>query len=264
MLGVAPLEADDLAVDGDVLVERGDVDPLGVGDGRRRRRRRRGSCPPAGGGTGRCGCRRCRSPGWRRSCRRSSVPSLPSISRAIDGDAVAGGGLAAGRAVELDRLAGDAGRVEAVELGVLVHDPGHHLGVGADVGGGDVLVGADEVVDLLDELAGQPLELAPRELARVAVDPPLAAAEGEVDDGRLPGHQAGQRPGLVLVDVRVVAQAPLERAPGVVVLDPVADEVADLPESISMATSTRSSRSGVIISVRMLSVRSSSAAAWSK
>ena len=37
-----------------------------------------------------------------------------------------------------------------------------------------------------------------------------------------------------------------------------------LPESISMATSTRSSRSGVIISVRMLSVRSSSFAAWSK
>ena len=31
--GVAPLEADDLAVDGDVLVERGDVDPLGVDDG---------------------------------------------------------------------------------------------------------------------------------------------------------------------------------------------------------------------------------------
>ena len=44
--------------------------------------------------------------------------------------------------------------------------------------------------------------------------PPLAAAEGEVDHGRLPGHQAGQRPGLVLVDVRVVAQAPLERARG--------------------------------------------------
>ena len=32
MLGVAPLEADDLAVDGDVLVELGDVDPLGIDD----------------------------------------------------------------------------------------------------------------------------------------------------------------------------------------------------------------------------------------
>ena len=32
MVGVAPLEADDLAVDGDVPVEGGDVDPLGVDD----------------------------------------------------------------------------------------------------------------------------------------------------------------------------------------------------------------------------------------
>ena len=130
--------------------------------------------------------------------------------------------------MELDRLAGDARRVEAVKLGVFVHDPGHHLGVGAHVGGGDVLVGADEVVDLLDELAGQPLELAAGELAGVAVHPPLAAAEGRSTTRGLPGHQAGQRAGLVLVDMGMIAQAPLERPAGVVVLDPVADEVADL------------------------------------
>ena len=76
------------------------------------------------------------------------------------------------------------------------------------------LCGPDHVVDLLDELAGQPLQLAARELVGVAVDPPLGAAEGQVDERRLPGHQAGQRPGLVLVDGRVIAQPPLERARG--------------------------------------------------
>ena len=80
-----------------------------------------------------------------------------------DADAAAGRLLAAGDAVQLDRLAGDHAGVEAVVLAVLVHDPGHHLGVGAHVGGGDVDVGADEVVDLVDELAGEPLQLAAAE-----------------------------------------------------------------------------------------------------
>ena len=103
------------------------------------------------------------------------------------------------------------------------------LRVGADIGGGDVLIGTDEVVDLLDELAGQAFELAPRQLVGVAVDAPLAAPEGEVDHGGLPRHQARQRARLVLVDVGMIAQAPLERSPRVVVLDAVADEVANLP-----------------------------------
>ena len=96
-------------------------------------------------------------------------------------------------------------------------------------GAGMSLCGPDHVVDLLDELAGQALELAPRELVGIAVDPPLGAAEGQVDDRRLPGHQAGQRPGLVLVHRRVIPQPALVRAPGVVVLHAIADEVADLP-----------------------------------
>ena len=69
----------------------------------------------------------------------------------------------------------------------------------------------------------------PREsLVGIAVDPPLGPAERKVDERRLPGHQAGQRPGFVLVDRRVIAQPALERPPRIVVLHPIADEVADL------------------------------------
>ena len=70
----------------------------------------------------------------------------------------------------------------------------------------------------------------PREsLRRVAIHPALGPAERQVDDRRLPRHQAGQRPRLVLVHRRMVAQAPLVGPARIVVLDPIADEVADLP-----------------------------------
>ena len=124
----------------------------------------------------------------------------------------------------LDRLAGDDGRIEAVVLAVLVHDPGHHAMVGAHVGGRDVGVGADDVVDLVDELAREPLELDDAELAGVDRDAALGAAVGNVHDGGLPGHQRGQRADLVEVDLVMVAEAALHRPAGVIVLHAVADE----------------------------------------
>src|SRR5690606_17720122 len=71
------------------------------------------------------------------------------------------------------------------------------------------------------------LELAQRERGRVALDAALGAAVGHVDERRLPGNQAGEGANLVQIDVGVVAQAALEGAAGVVVLDAVAAEVAD-------------------------------------
>ena len=65
-------------------------------------------------------------------------------------------------------------------------------------------------------------------LARIDGDAPLGAAVGNVDDGRLPGHQRGQRADLVQVDLGMVAQAPLHRPAGVVVLHAIADERGDL------------------------------------
>ncbi len=58
--------------------------------------------------------------------------------------------------------------------------------------------------------------------------PPLPPPKGRSTTAVFQVIRLASDAGLVLVDVRVVAQAPLERPPGVVVLDAVADEVADL------------------------------------
>ncbi len=121
----------------------------------------------------------------------------------------------------------DRGRV-AVELSVLVHHPGHHLGVGVDVRRRDVARRAEDLLDLGHERAGDLLELGLRELRGVAVDAALGAAEGDVRDGGLPGHERGEGADLVDVDFGVVADAALVWAAGAVVLDAVAGEDVDL------------------------------------
>jgi hypothetical protein len=60
--------------------------------------------------------------------------------------------------------------------------------------------------------------------ARADGDAALGAAEGHVEDGGLPGHQGGEGFDLIRVHVGVEAQAALEGAPAVVVLDAVALE----------------------------------------
>ena len=66
-------------------------------------------------------------------------------------DAAAGRRLAPVGALERDRLAGHDRRRVAVQLAVLVHHPGHRLGVGADVRRGDVALRAEHLLDLVDE-----------------------------------------------------------------------------------------------------------------
>ena len=140
-----------------------------------------------------------------------------------------GGRLAAQRPAEFDRLAGDDARVVPVELGVLVENPGHDLGVGAHVRGGHVGVRADHVVNLLHEGPGQPLEFAGGKRLGVHGDAALGPAVGQVHHGRLPGHQRRERDDLVEVHLRVVADAALHRAAGVVVLDAEADVGGERP-----------------------------------
>ena len=143
--------------------------------------------------------------------------------------AAAGRLLAAVGALERDRLAGADRRSVAVELAVLVHHPGHHLGVGVDVGGRDVARRAEDLLDLVHEGAGD-RSAARSDSSRSAgtVDPALGAAEGDVRDGRLPGHQRGEGADLIDVDLGVVADAALVGAACTVVLDPVAREGVDL------------------------------------
>ena len=93
------------------------------------------------------------------------------------------------------------------------------------VGGGNIQVGADDLLDTLDEGGGDPVEFRRTQLRRIAVDAALAAAERHVHHRGLPGHQVGQRRRVLLVHVRVVTQSALVRAAGVVVLHPVTEVV---------------------------------------
>ena len=107
---------------------------------------------------------------------------------------------------------------------VRVEDPRHHLGVGADVGCGNVLLGADLVDDLARVAACEPLLLAQREELRVADDPALGAAERQSHQRALPRHPHREGLDLVLGDRRVIANAPLRGAARHVVDDAVALE----------------------------------------
>ena len=102
------------------------------------------------------------------------------------------------------------------------------LGPTRDIPAPDVNTNAQTMAWMMDEYGklhghtpaictGKPLELAGR-----AVDSALGAAEGDVGDGGLPGHQRGEGADLVDVDLGVEADAALVRAAGRVVLDPVA------------------------------------------
>jgi hypothetical protein len=132
------------------------------------------------------------------------------------------------RAADVERLAGhDAEHGVALVHRVGVEDPGHLAPRRADVGRGDVLLGADLVDDLARVAAGQALELALGEDLRVADDPALGAAERDAHQRALPGHPHRERLDLVERDVRVVADPALRGPARDVVRDPVAGEDLD-------------------------------------
>jgi hypothetical protein len=112
-------------------------------------------------------------------------------------------------------------------LAVRVHDPGHHLLVGAHVGSRNVLVGPDEVDDLGGVAAGDPLDLGARQLGGVDPHPSLGASERDADDGALPGHQHRQRRHLSEVHIGRIPDAALGGTHGQDVLHPVAEQGLD-------------------------------------
>ena len=149
----------------------------------------------------------------------------------VDRDEAALGGrlVAAGRAAERNRLArDDAERRVALRHRERVHDPGHVLGRRVDVGRRDVAVVAEDDGDLGRVAPGQPLVLVHRERLRVDRDAALGAAEGDVDDGALPGHPHRQRLDLVERHARVEPDAALGGPARDRVLHAVAREDLDL------------------------------------
>jgi hypothetical protein len=139
--------------------------------------------------------------------------------------AATGGLDAAARAADLDRLARDDARHRLVHVHrVGVHEPGHRLRRGADVGRRDVLVGADNLDQFGRVPPRDPLELVLRELRGVAGDAALAAAEWQIHHGALPGHPEGERRDLIERDARVEADPALGRPAREVVLHAVPGE----------------------------------------
>ena len=147
---------------------------------------------------------------------------------ADDGDAAASGFFAAARAAEVDGLAGDDGVDCLAHVhGVGVHDPGHGLLVGAHVGGRNIFFGADEFDELGGVAASHSLELSLRHFLWVADDAAFGSAEGDVDDGALPGHPGSEGADFVESHVRRVTDAALGGASGDGVLNAVAGEDFD-------------------------------------
>ena len=157
-------------------------------------------------------------------------PPVPERLRRGEHHPAPGRLLAAERPADLHRFPGH--RADgAPPLGHAdgVHEPGHDLRVRVDVGGGDILRGADERSDLGRVAARQVLELPRRHRLRVADHAALRPAVGDVDHRALPGHPHRQRPHLVEVDAGVVPYPPLRRTADEVVLDAVAGEDARGP-----------------------------------
>ena len=98
------------------------------------------------------------------------------------------------------------------------------LAVGHDVRGGDILDGPDVEGDLADPAPADAFLLAVAEVVRVADDAALAAAEGDVDHGRLPSHPHGQGPNGVDGFVGMEADAALAGTAGIAMLATVTAE----------------------------------------
>ena len=108
--------------------------------------------------------------------------------------------------------------------GVGVHNPGHGLFVGVDIGRGDVAFRSDEIDDFGGVAAGDFFEFGVREDVRIADYTALAAAEGDIRDRAFPGHPGCQSADFIQGHVGSKTDAALGRPAGHRVLHPVAGE----------------------------------------
>ena len=128
--------------------------------------------------------------------RRAAQGNLFDLARFLDHvEASAPGGVAAPfGAADRNRLAGhDAGRRVSHGHGVGVHDPGHGLRVGVNVGRGNIDLRTDDRLNFRGVAARHALEFALGHALGIADDAALGPAVREIDRGGLPGHPRGER-----------------------------------------------------------------------
>ncbi len=151
---------------------------------------------------------------------------LHGFAHGVD-HAIAGGFGAAERAAVTQGLAGEhAGRELADELGIFVHHPAHHLGGGANIGCGHVIARADVLPHHVHPTAAQAFLLMHGKRGGIHDDAALAAAQGDVGDGALPGHPGCQGADGVHGLIGCKANAAFVWAAGIVVLNAIALEDA--------------------------------------
>ncbi len=143
-------------------------------------------------------------------------------------DAAPGGFAAAQRAAGGDRLAGDdLGHGAALVHRIGVHEPGHHLLVGAHVRRHHVGVRPDKGNHLLHVAPRQPLQFALGNRGEIDPHPALGAAIGQTDQRAFPAHPDRQCSDLADIDRRREPGAALGRAEGEVMLHAIALEYRD-------------------------------------
>ncbi|MOA01769.1 hypothetical protein D3C78_1211910 [compost metagenome] len=127
-----------------------------------------------------------------------------------------------------DRLAGDhAGGGGAFVHGIRVHHPGHGLGVGVHVRGGNVFRRPDDHADFGRVAARHALEFGLRQVARINTDTALGAAIRQVHRGVLDRHPGRQRHHFGQGHILVETHAAFARTARHVVLHAIALEVGD-------------------------------------
>ena len=152
------------------------------------------------------------------------------LARAFDRveHAAAGGFIAAERAAKAHGLTGDDARDKIpARHAIRIHDPGHDLGIGVDVGRRDVLPGADDGQNSACVPPREMFDFVGRHLLGVAGDAAFAAAERNIHHGAFPGHPRGESLNLVERHPGMEANAPFGRAARGVVLDAVAFKATD-------------------------------------
>jgi len=107
---------------------------------------------------------------------------------------------------------------------VLIHQPGHGLGICSEIGRWNITLGAEHVGKFPRPSANELLFLERRELRSINRDAAFGTAEGNIEERRLPCHQTRKCADVVEVDVLVEPNPTLPWAARTRVLDSVSGQ----------------------------------------
>ena len=170
-------------------------------------------------------------------CNRTCVAvALDADARALEGhtdtsgrlagdkqDARRGGVVTTFTTADRERFAGDdSGHGVPFMHGVGIHNPRHHLGVGVDIGRGNIPMGTDNDGNLGSIATGETFQFGRAHMLGIADDATFRASEGYGYDRAFPGHPHCERFHFIQRHIGAIANAPFGRATIDIVLDTIA------------------------------------------